>query len=117
MFTNLRSLSIYYAENKVDIKLLLLKMKSLTSLAIPYCANNYLDYIYTECKSLHTLKLYCSNMDDIFVRNFERMIESAKSGIIKRDLTLTLVLEPLNIKTAVKVMKRLEEEREVAKQI
>ena len=45
------------------------------------------------------------------------MIESAKSGIIQRDFPLTLVLDNLNIKTAVKVMERLEEEREVAKQI
>jgi len=45
------------------------------------------------------------------------MIESAKSGIIERDFPLTLVLDGLNIQTAVKVMKRLEEEREVAKQI
>ena len=63
------------------------------------------------------MKLNCYHKDDIFVRNFERMIESAKSGIIQRDFPLTLVLEDLNIKTAVKVMKRLEEEREVAKQI
>ena len=66
---------------------------------------------------MHTLKLHCRDKDDIFVRNFERMIESAKSGIIQRDFTLTLVLEDLNITTAVKVIKRLEEEREVAKQI
>jgi hypothetical protein len=45
------------------------------------------------------------------------MIESIKSGIIERDFPLTLVLNWLNIETAVKVMKRLEEEREVAKQI
>jgi hypothetical protein len=45
------------------------------------------------------------------------MIESIKSGIIERDFPLTLVLDHLKIKTAVKVMKRLEEEREVAKQI
>jgi hypothetical protein len=45
------------------------------------------------------------------------MIESIKSGIIKRDFPLTLALDGLNIKTVVKVMKRLEEEREVAKQI
>jgi hypothetical protein len=46
------------------------------------------------------------------------MIKSAKSGIIERDFHLALVFDNrLNIKTAVKVMKRLEEEREVAKQI
>ena len=45
------------------------------------------------------------------------MIESAKSGIIERDFPLTLVLDDLKINTAVKVMKRLEEERKVAKQI
>jgi hypothetical protein len=45
------------------------------------------------------------------------MIKSAKSGIIQRDFPLTLVLDGLNVITAVKVMKRLEEEREVAKQI
>jgi hypothetical protein len=45
------------------------------------------------------------------------MIELIKSGIIEKDFPLTLVLDHLNIKTAVKLMKRLEEEREVAKQI
>jgi hypothetical protein len=45
------------------------------------------------------------------------MVESAKLGIIERDFHLTLVLDGLKIQTAVKVMKRLEEEREVAKQI
>jgi hypothetical protein len=92
-------------------------MKSLTSLAIPCDDNEYLDYIYAQCRSLHTLKLYCYHKDDIIVEDFERMIESAKSGMIKRDFPLTLVLDRLNIKTVVKVMKRLEEEREVAKQI
>jgi hypothetical protein len=42
--------------NEVDIKLILPKMKSLTSLALPLYDNEYLDYIYTECRSLHTLK-------------------------------------------------------------
>jgi hypothetical protein len=45
------------------------------------------------------------------------MIESIKSGIIERYFPMTLVLSRIYIKTAVKVMKRLEEEREVAKQI
>jgi hypothetical protein len=66
---------------------------------------------------LHTLEFICYDKDDIVVEDFERMIESAKSGIIERDFPLTLVLDRLNIKTVVKVMKRLEEEREVAKQI
>ena len=45
------------------------------------------------------------------------MIESIKLGIIERDFPLTLVLDHLKIKTAVKVMNRLEEEREVGKHI
>jgi hypothetical protein len=63
------------------------------------------------------LELYCYFNDDIIVEDFERMIESIKSGIIKRDFPLTLVFTLLNIKAVVKVMKRLEEEMEVAKQI
>jgi hypothetical protein len=117
MFNNLRSLAINDAENEVDIKLLLPKMKSLHSLALGIYDNEYLDYIYTQCRSLHTFKFNCEYMDDIFVYYFERMIESIKSGIIERDFPLTLVLDGLKIQTAVKVMKRLEEEREVSKQI
>jgi hypothetical protein len=45
------------------------------------------------------------------------MNKSIKLGIIERDFPLTLVLFRINTKIAVKVMKRLEEEREVAKQI
>ena len=92
-------------------------MKSLTSLTLSGYDIEYLDYIYTQCKSLRSLKFDCFELDNILVEKFERMIESIKLGLIERDFPLTLVLDRLNIKTVVKVMKRLEEEREVAKQI
>jgi hypothetical protein len=59
MFNNLSSLTIKKDLKKVDIKLLLPKMKSLTSLTLGHYDKEYLDFIYTECKSLHTLELYC----------------------------------------------------------
>jgi len=67
MFNNLRSLAINCAVDKVDIKILLPKMKSLRTLDLSYDENEYLDYIYTECKSLHRLKYGCLNKDDILV--------------------------------------------------
>ena len=92
-------------------------MKSLTSLALHYSDFEQFDYIYTQCRSLHTLKYNCFSMDNFIVEDFERIVESINSGFIQRDFPLTLVLDWLNIQTAVKVMKRLDEEREVAKQI
>jgi hypothetical protein len=67
MFNNLRSLMINRDLTKDAIKLFLPKMKSLTSLGLPCDDNEYLDYIYTECKSLHTLKLHCVDRDNILV--------------------------------------------------
>ena len=67
MFNNLRTLTIHNAENEVDIKLLLPKMKSLHSLALGIYDNEYLDYIYTQCRSLHTLEFNCYKNDDILV--------------------------------------------------
>ena len=77
------------------------KMKSLTSLGLPCDDNEYLDYIYTECRSLCTLKFKLYYQYNIFDLGFERMIKSIKSGIIERDFPLNLVLDQLNIKTAV----------------
>jgi hypothetical protein len=67
MFNNLRSLTINKILNKVDIKLFLPKMKSLHSLGLPYYDNEYSDYIYTQCRSLHTLKFDCEFKYDILV--------------------------------------------------
>jgi len=55
--------------------------------------------------------------DDLLIQNIEKMIESLKQSSIQRTFPLTLIIEKINIKTAARVMRRLEQESYVSSQL
>ncbi len=55
--------------------------------------------------------------DDLLIENIEKMIESLKQSSIQRTFPLTLIIEKINIKTAARVMRRLEQESYVSSQL
>ncbi len=110
MFTNLRSLSIIY--NKVDFKSFLPKMRCLNYLTVRYYKESF-DDIYTQCITLRKLTFGHQYGDDEF-NEFEKMIELVKQNQIPRTSPLNIVFEPpVVIMSAVKEMKRLEQDSNV----
>lgn len=89
-------------------------MRSLNKLSLQ--GGNIVQFgdIYTELTSLRKLKFNMDDKDNLLIETIEQMIESVKKSFIQRTSPLTLKFKFLNVKTAIEVIKRLEQENYVS---
>ena len=92
LFSCLRSLVIYDAEDRIDFKTLLPKLTSLNSMTLHHNCMKYLKDFSSKSISLRTID-FSRNLDDEYLINcLEMMIQFIKSKPIQESfLPLTLV--------------------------